>query len=65
MTPGLWRHESRKITFTLTVDDFFIKYGNKVDADHLLGGLKEQYAISKDWEAKIYCGVTLYWNYSK
>ena len=32
-TPGLWTHESRDITFALTVDDFFIKYTNVKDAD--------------------------------
>ena len=51
--------------FTLTVDDFFIKYCSKDDADHLLEALKEQYVISEDWAAKIYCGVTLDWDYTK
>ena len=57
--------ENLHITFTLTVDDFFIKYCNEVDADHLLGTLKEQHVISEDWEAKIYCRVTLDWDYRK
>ena len=50
-------HESKPVIFTLTVDDFFIKYTNKEDADHLLNTLKEQIAISEDWETKLYCGV--------
>ena len=25
-TPGLWKHTSRPITFTLVVDDFGVKY---------------------------------------
>ena len=62
-TPGLWKHESKSIAFTLTVDDFFIKYTNRKDADHLLNALKEQYVISEDWEAKLYCGVTFEWDY--
>jgi hypothetical protein len=34
-TPGLWKHESRPISFTLVVDDFGVKYINKEDAQHL------------------------------
>ena len=52
-TPGLWTHESNPIAFTLMVDDFFVKYTSKADAEHLSAALKEQYVISEDWEAKI------------
>ena len=45
---GLWKHEFKTIAFTLTVDDFFIKYTDKADADHLLNSLKEKYTISED-----------------
>ena len=58
-TPRLWTHESRPIAFTLIVDDFLIKYSTKADADHLLSASKDQYIISEDWEAHIYCGFTL------
>ena len=61
-TPGLWRHESRDITFALTVDDFFIKYTDARDANHLLDTLKQQYTISEDWDATLYYGVTLNWD---
>ena len=44
-TPGLWTHESKPIAFTLTVDDFLIKYSSKADADHLLSALKDQYVL--------------------
>ena len=64
-TPGLWTHESAPMKFTLTVDDFFIKYSSKADAEHLLTALKERDTISEDWEANIYCGVTLEWDYVK
>ena len=47
-TPGLWKHESKAIAFTLTVDDFFTKYTDKADAYHLLNALKEKYTISED-----------------
>ncbi len=62
-TLGLWTLESKPIAFTLTVDDFLIKYSTKADADHLLSALKDQHVISEDWAAKIYCGVTLEWGY--
>ena len=58
-------HESKPVIFTLTVDDFFIKYTKKEDADYLLNVLKEQCVISEDWEAKIYCGVRFDWNYKQ
>ena len=34
--PGLWKHETRPIVFTLVVDDFGVKYVNKEDAEHLM-----------------------------
>ena len=36
-TPGLWRHATRPITFSLVVDDFGIKYVGKEHSDHLKG----------------------------
>jgi hypothetical protein len=62
-TPGLWTHISRPIQFTLVVDDFGIKYVGKQHADHLLNALKEHYTIDIDWEGKLYCGITLTWDY--
>ena len=41
--PGLWKHKTRPILFSLVVDDFGIKYSNKEDVDHLLSVLKENY----------------------
>ena len=38
---GLWRHNSRPLTFCLCVDDFGIKYENKADADHLLAAFRQ------------------------
>ena len=39
-TPGLWRHITRRTTFTLAVDDLGIKHFNQDDLDHLLNALK-------------------------
>ena len=63
MTPGLWRHATNGVIFSLCVDDFLIKYRCKEDADHLLKTLQSKYTISTDWDAAAYCGVTLQWNY--
>ena len=38
-TPGLWKHVTRPLQFTLTVDDFGVKYVGKENADHLLTSL--------------------------
>jgi hypothetical protein len=39
--PGLWKHTSRPISFTLVVDDFGVKYTDQGDVDHLIGSLKK------------------------
>ena len=62
-TPGLWRHKTRATIFTLVVDDFAIKYATHQDADHLLQALCAKYTISTDWEASLYIGITLKWDY--
>jgi hypothetical protein len=38
-TPDLWKHETRKTTFTLVVDDFGVQYFSKEDADHLINAI--------------------------
>ena len=64
-TPGLWRHISRPISFSLVVDDFGVKYVGKEHADHLLEILHRHYKTSIDWKGSLYCGITLDWNYDK
>ena len=46
------------------VDDFLIKYTGKEHAQHLLAALKEDYQVSMDWEAQLFCGITLEWDYN-
>ncbi len=41
-TPGLWRHATHLITFSLVVDNFGIKYMGKEHPDHLIKCLKEK-----------------------
>jgi hypothetical protein len=63
ITPGLWRHQTRDITFTLVVDDFGIKYNTRADVDHLLNTLKQKYVVKEDWTGTRYCGLTMEWDY--
>ncbi|KAL7478294.1 hypothetical protein ACHAW6_004064 [Cyclotella cf. meneghiniana] len=62
-TPGLWKHISRSISFTLVVNDFGIKYVRKEHAEHFLNVLKEHYTLNIDWVGKLYCGISLKWDY--
>jgi hypothetical protein len=62
-TPGLWKHTSRPISFTLVVDDFGVKYTNKKDIDHLIDCLKTDYELTEDWDGDLYCGIKLKWDY--
>ena len=64
-TPGLWRHNKRRTTFTLAVDDFGIKHSNQDYLDHLLNALKTHYTISEDPTGSHYCGLHIDWNYDK
>ena len=64
-TPGLFRHKTRLVWFTLVVDDFGIKYVGKEHAQHLLNVLKEFYEIEEDWTGSLYCGITLDWHYDQ
>jgi hypothetical protein len=62
-TPGLWLHKTRPIAFSLTVDDFAVKYVGKQHADHLRNARLKSYELTTDWEAKVYSGMTLTWDY--
>ena len=64
-TPGLWKHRTRTISFTLVVDDFGIKYTNKDDIDDLFKAIKEKYTLNIDWTGAKYVGIDLDWDYEK
>jgi hypothetical protein len=49
-TPTLFRHETRPIWFTLTVDDFGVKYAGEQHAKHLMDVLKLYYEMEEDWK---------------
>jgi hypothetical protein len=62
-TPGIWLHKSRPITFSLIVDDFAVKYVGKQHANHLRNSLLQSYELTTNWEAKVYSGMSLKWDY--
>ena len=58
-TPGLFRHETRQVWFTLVVENFGIKYVGEENAKLLLGVLREFYEIEEDWTGGLYCVITI------
>ena len=61
--PGLWKHTSRPVQFTLVVDDFGIQYTGVEHATYLLNAIKQHYDITVDWSGSSYCGLSLSWDY--
>jgi hypothetical protein len=61
-TSGLWKHETRLISFTLVVDDFGVKYIGKEHVEHLIQCIKQQYELTEDWTGYLYCGIKLKWD---
>ena len=64
-TPGLFKHESRPINFSLVVDDFGVLYSSKADAKHLEAALIAHYPITTNWTGDKYIGIDLKRNYEK
>ena len=62
-TPELWKHTSRRTTFTLCFDKFGVQYFSKDDANHLIDAIHATYECSIDWEGTQYCGLTIACNY--
>ena len=65
LTPGLWTHKWRDITFTLIVDDFGVKYVGDEHVKHLIQVLEEHYEITQDWDGLKYAGISMDWDYAK
>ena len=62
-TPGLYKHFWRPIMFSLVVDDFGVKCQGIQHAKHLKAALEQHYDVAVDWEGKLFCGITLDWDY--
>ena len=55
---------TRRISFTLVVDDFGVKYENIKDAKHLEEVIKKHYPIKSDWKGEKHIGIDLAWTCS-
>ena len=64
-TPGLWRHKWRPSLFSLVVDNFGLKDLGKQHADHLIAAIEENYDFAKYWAGKLYCGISIKWDYAR
>jgi hypothetical protein len=63
-TPGLWKHQTCPVAFTLVVDNFGVKYVGNQHADHLIQCIKETYELTQDWTGDLYSGIKLNWDYN-
>ena len=63
IVPGLWKHKTRPIMFTLVVDDFGVKYVGKEHAEHLMSVIQQHYKCKADWTGERYIGIHLAWDY--
>jgi hypothetical protein len=61
VTPGLWKHSLRPISFTLC-NDFGVKYICREHAKHLLHILNMHYKCLQDWDDKKYLGMDIDWD---
>jgi hypothetical protein len=62
-TPGLWKHNSRPIVFSLVVNCFGVKYIDEENVSHLLSTIQKYYKCLCNWEGEKYCGLTIKWDY--
>ncbi|KAL7525799.1 hypothetical protein ACHAXR_003023 [Thalassiosira sp. AJA248-18] len=53
-TPGLWKHVSRPISFTLVVDDFSVKYVGEQHWKHLIEAIKEDIKLAWDYNKRFF-----------
>ncbi len=63
--PGLWKHDTRPIQFTLVVDHFGVKYTQQEDVEHLKSVIEQDYTVTVDWTGNQYIGITLDWDYKR
>ena len=63
-TPRLYQHVWRPIILSLVVDDFGVKFQGIQHNKHLKEALKKYYKVAVDWKGRIFCGITLEWNYN-
>ena len=59
IVPGLWKHNTKPLCFTLCINNFAIKFTNMTDATHIIDALKKDYTITVDWDAEKYIELTI------
>jgi hypothetical protein len=62
-TPGLFKHSTCPVIFSLVVDDFGIQYAGRENAKHLADIFATKYKMTTDWTGNLYVGITLHWDY--
>ena len=67
LVPGLWRHSTCKIQFTLYISSrqFWSKVHTSRGAEHLKAVLEQDYTVTVDWSGRQYIGITLDWDYNQ
>jgi hypothetical protein len=65
VTPGLWKHALRPISFTLCINNFGVKYIGQEHADHLLQVLNMHFKCLQNWDGKKYLGMDIGWDYKQ
>jgi hypothetical protein len=58
-TPGLWKHKSCPIVFSLVVDVFGVKYVDEENGQHQLDTIRKYYKCLCDWDGEQYCGLAI------
>ena len=56
---GLYKNETKPITYFLCVDEFEIKYFNKSDVIHLIKSIQNNYTATIYWIGKYFYGLNL------
>jgi hypothetical protein len=51
-TPGLWKHDTCPMSFSLVVDNFGVKYVGKENALHFLDTVQQYYKCSYKWKGE-------------
>jgi hypothetical protein len=59
---GLFKHETRPISFCPVVDDFGIKCIGKENAEHLIQTPHNKCTVTINWAGKQFCGINLTWD---
>ena len=63
LVPCLFKHETRKIVFSLIVDDLGVKHVNDEDVQHLIDAISPRWKVKHNPTGDKYIGMNLKWNY--